>query len=145
MKNHQTSVSLEKTLANSYLLKLKLQNYHWNVVGANFKLLHELFGGQYEEVSGAIDEIAERLRALGSKVEATFKHFQKLSKIKDGDKNLNSVAMIKDLIGSHEIIVEDLKSGTRAAQAEGDEATADLFIGRTQAHEKAIWMLVSSL
>ncbi len=145
MKNHQTAVSLEKALANSYLLQLKLQNYHWNVVGANFKPLHELFGAQYEEVSTAIDEIAERLRALGSKVEATFEHFQKVSKIKNGDKNLSSDAMIKDLIASHEIVVEDLKSGTKAAQEEGDEATADLFIGRTQSHEKAIWMLVSSL
>lgn len=145
MKNHQTAASLEKTLANSYLLQLKLQNYHWNVVGPHFKPLHELFGAQYEELSVSIDEIAERLRGLGAKVEATFEHFQKLSKIKNGDKNLQSDAMIKDLIASHEIVVADLKLGTKAAQEEGDEASADLFIGRTTAHEKAIWMLVSSL
>jgi starvation-inducible DNA-binding protein len=145
MKNHQTAESLRKTLANSYLLALKLQNYHWNVVGANFKTLHELFGAQYEELSTAIDEIAERLRTLGSKVDGTFEDFQKLSQIKSGNKNLASDAMIKDLIVAHEMLIEDLKLGTKAAQKEEDEATADLFIGRTTAHEKALWMLVSSL
>jgi starvation-inducible DNA-binding protein len=145
MKNHQTAASLEKTLANSYLLQLKLQNYHWNVVGANFKPLHELFGAQYEDVSSAIDEIAERLRAIGSKVEASFENFQKLSEIKSGNKNLKSDDMIKDLIASHEIVVQDLRDGIKAAQTEGDEVTADLFIGRANEHEKAIWMLSSSL
>jgi starvation-inducible DNA-binding protein len=145
MKNHQTAASLEKTLANSYLLQLKLQNYHWNVVGANFKPLHELFGAQYEDVSTAIDEIAERLRAIGSKVEASFENFQKLSEIKSGNKNLKSDDMIKDLIASHEIVVQDLRDGIKAAQTEGDEVTADLFIGRANEHEKAIWMLSSSL
>lgn len=145
MKNHKTAENLEQTLANSYALALKLQNYHWNVVGPNFKPLHELFGAQYDELSVAIDEIAERLRTFGVKIDATFEHFQKLSKIKNGDKNLQSDAMIKDLIASHEIVVEGLKASTKAAQEEGDEASADLFIGRTTVHEKAIWMLVSSL
>jgi len=145
MKNHKTAESLEQILINSYALSLKLQNYHWNVVGPHFKPLHELFGAQYEELSTAIDEIAERLRTFGTKIDATFEHFQKLSQIGNGDKNLKSDAMIKDLILGHGVVVDGLKAGTKAAQEEGDEATADLFIGRTQIHEKAIWMLTSSL
>ncbi len=145
MKNHQTAASLEKALANSYLLQLKLQNYHWNIVGENFKPLHELFGAQYEEVSTAIDEIAERLRTIGSKVEATFENFQKIGRIKSGNKNLNSIDMIKDLIAGHEVVIEELRIGIKAAQEEGDEVTADLFIGRASAHEKAVWMLSSSI
>ena len=89
MKNHQTIQNLEKLLADSYALALKTQNYHWNVVGENFKPLHELFGAQYEEIADAIDEIAERIRALGSKVEGTFENFIKLSKIKSGNKNFS--------------------------------------------------------
>lgn len=144
MKNHQTIQNLEKLLANSYALALKTQNYHWNVVGENFKPLHELFGAQYEEISDAIDEIAERIRALGSKVDGTFENFSKLSKIKSGDKALNKKDMIVDLVSGHEIIVEALKSAIKVAQDEGDEATADMFIGRIQVHEKAMWMLISS-
>ncbi len=144
MKNHQTVQNLEKLLANSYLLSLKTQNYHWNVLGENFKPLHELFGAQYEELVVAIDEVAERMRALGSKVEGTFENFSKLSEIKSGDKNFGKKEMIQDLISGHETIVEALKVAIKVAQDEGDEATADMFIGRIQAHEKAVWMLVSS-
>ncbi len=144
MKNSQTVQNLEKVLANSYVLALKLQNYHWNVVGENFKSLHELFGAQYEDLADAIDEVAERMRALDSKVEGTFENFSKLSRVKSGDKNLDYKAMIKDLISSHEIVVEELREGIKAAQAEGDEVSADLFISRATTHEKAIWMLKSS-
>jgi len=144
MKNHQTVSNLEQSLADSYSLALKTQNYHWNVVGENFKSLHELFGAQYEEISVAIDEIAERIRTLGSKVEGSFENFSKLTKIKSGNKNLSAKEMIKDLILGHELIVESMKSAIKTAQDEGDEASADMFIGRIQAHEKAVWMLTSS-
>ena len=145
MKNHKTLEAVEQALASSYALMLKTQNYHWNVVGENFKSLHELFGAQYEEIFAAIDELAERIRALGSKVEGSFENFSKLSKAKSGNKNLDAKSMIKDLIGDHEALVKDLKSGIKISQSDEDEATADMFIGRIEAHEKAIWMLQSSL
>jgi starvation-inducible DNA-binding protein len=144
MKNHKTIENLEKALATSYALALKTQNYHWNVTGENFKSLHELFGAQYEELSDAIDEIAERIRTLGSKVEGTFDNFKKLSKVGNGEKSLKSEMMIKDLVSSHKLLVEELKFDIKTAQAEEDEATADLFINRVSVHEKAIWMLESS-
>ncbi|MES2961591.1 MAG: DNA starvation/stationary phase protection protein [Pseudomonadota bacterium] len=144
MKNHQTVVSLEKVLANTYALYLKTQNYHWNVVGGNFKSLHELFDAQYNDLAAAIDEIAERIRALGVKVEGTFENFSKLSKIKSGDKNAKSEAMLKDLVSDNETVADFLKEGIKAAQAEEDEGTADLLIGRLKVHEKAVWMLQSS-
>jgi len=144
-KNHQTIEVLEKVLANSYVLYLKTQNYHWNVVGENFKSLHELFEVQYGDLAAANDEIAERIRALGSKVEGTFENFQKLSKFKSANKNFDSKAMLKDLVSDNEALVKFLAEGVKIAQGEGDEGTADLFIGRIKTHEKAIWMLESSL
>lgn len=144
MKNHQTITALEKALASSYALMLKTHNYHWNVVGENFKSLHELFQGQYEELFEAIDEIAERIRALGSKVDATFENFAKLSGAKNPNKNLKNSEMIKDLLTDHEHLLKVLNDGVKTAQAESDEGTADLFIGRLKVHEKAIWMLEAS-
>ncbi|MBU6339531.1 MAG: DNA starvation/stationary phase protection protein [Rickettsiales bacterium] len=145
MKNHKTLENLEKTLATSYALALKTQNYHWNVVGGNFKSLHELFGAQYEELFDAIDEIAERIRALGSKVDGSFENFSKVSMIKSGNKNYDSNEMLKDLVVSHEDLIDFMKKSIKIAQDEGDEATADMFIGRVEAHDKAAWMLRSSL
>jgi len=144
MKNHQTLLALEETLANSYLLMLKTQNYHWNVVGENFKSLHELFQVQYEELFVAIDEIAERIRAIGSKVEGSFEGFSQLSKFKKGDKNSDPKTMINSLVADHDELAKSLKLAVKTAQEELDEGTADMFIGRIKAHEKAIWMLESS-
>ena len=145
MKNHQTLEALEKSLADSYFLMLKTQNYHWNVTGDNFKSLHEMFQSQYEELFGAIDELAERIRSLGSKVDGTFTHFKKLSNFNDANKDLSAEKMIKDLIADHESIVREFHKAIKIAQQEGDESSADIFIQRAKAHEKTIWMLVSSI
>ncbi len=137
--------SLESVLANSYVLSIKTQNYHWNVTGPNFKTLHLLFEEQYNELAIAIDEIAERIRMLGSKVDASFQAFAKLSQIKDGSNNLDSAMMIEDLAKSHHVIIKILKDGIQIAQKNDDEATADLFITRLEAHDKAAWMLEASI
>jgi starvation-inducible DNA-binding protein len=144
MKNHQTLEALENILAGSYLLMLKTHNYHWNVVGENFKTLHESFQIQYEELFTAIDEIAERIRALGSKVDGSFENFKKHSELKNANKDFSAKEMVKDLISDHENLVKNLHKAIKTAQSEGDESSADIFIQRTKSHEKTIWMLVSS-
>ncbi len=144
MNQNKVVKTLEEVLATSYALVVKTQNYHWNVTGENFKPLHELFGAQYEELFEALDEFAERIRALGIKVEASFEHFDKLRKTKKGNENLKAKEMLQDLILDHQFLVKMLKDGIVTAQKNGDEATADMFIGRVQIHEKALWMLESS-
>jgi starvation-inducible DNA-binding protein len=145
MKNKNTIKALESMLANSYSLYLKTQNYHWNIRGSEFKSLHELFGAQYEELAKAIDEIAERIRALDSLVAASFKTFDKASKIKDGNQNSSSQIMLKELYDDNQFLAEIANSTLKIAQKEGDEATADMMISRIQAHNKNAWMLKSSL
>ncbi len=137
--------SLETIVASTYGLTLKTQNYHWNVTGPNFKPLHELFGVQYEEMQTAIDDLAERIRSLGSKVDATFMAFDKLSKVKAGDNKINASAMLKDLAASHKIVIKLLKDGVVLAQKNHDEATADMLISRLEVHDKNLWMIEASL
>ena len=107
--------------------------------------MHETFQAQYEELFTSIDVLAERIRSLGSKVEGTIDNFKKHSEIKNGNKNLSAEDMLKDLISDHQAVVAKLHSAIKTAQAEGDESSADIFIQRAKAHEKNIWMLVSSL
>ena len=137
--------SLEVIVANSYALALKTQNYHWNVTGPNFKSLHEMFDAQYTDLAAAIDEVAERIRMLGGKVDAGFETFSKLSEIKSGDKNFNSAEMLKDLAASHKILSKMLKEGIVIAQEHHDEASADILITRAEIHDKHIWMIEASL
>ncbi len=145
MSNKATVEGLKKVLADSYILALKTQNYHWNVEGANFKQLHLMFEEQYTELAAAIDEVAERIRALGEKAPASFAAFTKLTVIKEGDSELDEHQMVRDLYVSHQTIVTTLKKALAPAQKAGDEATADMLIGRIAAHDKTAWMLKSSL
>ncbi len=136
--------TLEEALANSYALTIKTQNYHWNVTGPNFKPLHELFQAQYEDLFDSTDEFAERMRALGVKVEASFEHFAKIAKTKKGDENLSAKEMVQDLALDHQSLIRLLKEAIVIAQENDDEGTADIFIQRVKIHEKALWMLESS-
>ncbi len=141
----KTISNLNSVLANTYSLYLKTQNYHWNVTGPNFKTLHELFGLQYEEMIPAIDIIAERIRILGDKVDGTYEHFDKLTVIEPGNKDFASEEMVADLVESNIRLNELLQKSVETAQQSGDEATADILIGRMESHQKHIWMLRSSL
>lgn len=132
---------LYRFLACNYALYLKTHNYHWNVEGAHFKPLHEMFQEQYEDLAGAIDDVAERIRMLGEKVPATFKKFDKESKIKDGNEKLKAEKMVAELAKEHEAMSKMALALVKVAQKVGDEGTADMMIQRSQVHDKAAWML----
>lgn len=131
-------------MADTYALYLKTQNYHWHVRGPNFKGLHQLFEDQYIELAAAVDAVAERIRTLGQNVPATFKEFEKLKKIKDGDPTLSSNEMVSELAYDNDMLVKDLYQALDLAQKSNDEGTANLLADRIEAHEKARWMLDSS-
>ncbi len=135
---------LSVILADTYALYLKTQNYHWHVKGAQFKSLHELFEMQYQELAEAIDLLAERLIILGHKAPATFKAFEQLKTIKDGDSSLTATEMVSELAADHTNLVKDLNSAMKLVQANNDEATVTILADRIGAHEKARWMLSAS-
>lgn len=131
-------------LADTYALYLKTQNYHWHVVGPQFKTLHELFETQYQDLAEAVDEIAERLRILGEEAPATFKALDGLKKIKDGNSKLDANQMVTELGEDHRILVKDLYAVLALAQKHGDEGTINLLGDRIEDHQKAAWMLNAS-
>lgn len=133
---------LSARLADSYLLLLKTQNYHWNVTGPNFQSLHTLFQTQYEELFLAVDEIAERIRALGEVAPGSYAQYVKIANVKE-DKTAPKdwKAMVKNLLADHERLVRDLRAGIEAAEAGDDVTSADVFTQRLNAHEKTAWML----
>ena len=136
---------LSKLLADSYSLYLKTHNYHWNVTGPQFNSLHTMFETQYTELAAAVDEIAERIRALGHLAPGSYTEFAKLSSIKDGDNTKSANEMIKDLVEGQEAVVRTCREMFPAVDDSGDEPTADLLTTRMQLHEKNAWMLRSLL
>lgn len=133
-------------LASSYALQLKLQNFHWNVTGPDFGPLHELFEKQYTEVNVAIDEIAERIRALGEMSPGGFAAFEKLSEVDDApDTPPDATTMIKLAAEGHERVAKACRETGGFADDADDTATGDLMNGRVLAHDKAVWMLRAHL
>ncbi len=148
-RTNSQSVIAEKlgvVLASTSMLQLKTQNFHWNVTGPNFGALHELFEKQYEELFAAVDEVAERIRALEATPPGTFAAFSDLSKIKEAPaKPPSDKAMIKALVDDNETLSKLCVDVGSFADDAGDAATGDMMNGRILAHDKAAWMLRSHL
>lgn len=135
--------ALEQALADTYALALKTQNYHWNVEGPTFYGLHNLFEEQYNDAHGAVDELAERIRALGAPAPGSFQVFMDATKIADAKQNADAKTMVADLVSSHETMGETLREGISVAEEAGDPATADMLTARLTTHDKHAWMLRS--
>lgn len=137
---------LKTLLADSYALMAQTHLAHWNVEGPNFFQLHTAFQKQYEELFTAIDDIAERLRALDVLAPGGLKPLAKLSKVEEFDLNAAPAKdFVAHLIGGHEQVVASAKALRDQAGAAEDLETQDLAIGRIQVHQKTLWMLRSFL
>ena len=134
---------LSVLLADTYTLYLKTHNYHWNVTGPMFQTLHTLFETQYNELALAVDEIAERIRALGEFAPGSYKEYAKLTNIKEADGIPSAEDMIKDLVKGQEAIAKTARSIVPVADEASDEVTLDLLTQRMTVHEKTAWMLRS--
>ena len=146
MTNHDERVeALSRFLADSYTLYLKTHNFHWNVKGPMFSTLHTLFETQYTDLALAVDEIAERIRAIGAPAPGSYAAFARLTQIKEAETVPSAVEMVEQLAADQDAVVRSANAVFAAAQEAGDEATADLAIGRMQVHEKNAWMLRSHL
>lgn len=140
----QVISGLEKLLASSYTLYLKTHNFHWNVTGPMFTTLHTLFETHYTELALAVDEIAERIRALGSPAPGSYTAFARLSLVKEEEGIPSAEDMIRQLVADHETISSIARSLIEQSE-NTDQATADLATRRIDVHEKSAWMLRSHL
>ncbi len=136
---------LSRLLADSYTLYLKTHNYHWNVTGPMFQTLHLLFETHYTELATAVDDIAERIRALGERAPGSYRDFAKLATVKDAEGVPKAEEMIRELAADHETVSRSLMNVFEEATKCGDEATISLVTARLEVHQKAAWMLRAHL
>jgi starvation-inducible DNA-binding protein len=136
---------LNVDLADMYLLLIKTKKYHWDVVGPQFRTLHELWEEQYEALTLSIDKTAERVRTLGGYPLGTAEGFLKHSTIKEQPGTLpNASDMVMSLVNDHEQIIRNLREHIdRCSDDFHDEGTADFLTGLMEAHEEMAWMLRS--
>jgi starvation-inducible DNA-binding protein len=124
---------------------LLTQNYHWNLHGPEFYSLHLLFEKNYKQMAEDVDEIAERIRAIGFFVDASFGAFKNLSLIKGEEKVINIKEILLNLIDGHQTLIKHARNVAQIADNEGDFATVDMLGRGLGAQEKMLWMLRSQL
>ena len=137
------AAGLKKLLADTYTLYLKTHNFHWNVEGPQFRELHLMFEEQYTELATAVDDIAERIRALGSPAPGTYSELNELTVIEETPGVPSSDSMIQILTEDNEAVVRTARKVLEQSQKAGDESSASLIGDRMVIHEKTAWMLRS--
>jgi starvation-inducible DNA-binding protein len=136
---------LSRVLADTYTIYLKTHYFHWNVEGPMFNTLHLMFMEQYTELWNALDQIAERIRALGFPAPATYTEFSKLTSIEETEGVPDALEMVRLLVSGHEAVARTVRAAFPAAEKASDESTCDLYTQRLNIHEKTAWMLRSLL
>ncbi|WP_114395382.1 Dps family protein [Oleisolibacter albus] len=144
-QRQRLSEGLARVLADTYTLLGKTHGFHWNVTGPQFHSLHEMFQMQYEDLTGAVDDLAERIRALGHFAPGSLSQFLKLTEIEDEHGVPSDRGMLEQLVRDNETVNRACKAVVEVAQDAGDTVTEDLMNGRMAYHEKAAWMLRASI
>ncbi len=133
---------LSRLLADTYTFYLKTHGYHWNVTGPMFRSLHLMFEEQDIELRDAVDQIAERIRALGYLTPGSYREFAKLTTIPEEEEGTpEALDMVRRLVEGHEAVIRTARDLVSTAEAGEEFATADLATERLEVHEKTAWML----
>ncbi len=139
---------LSRFLADAFTLYLKTHNFHWNVTGPMFNSLHVMFETQYTEQWNALDDVAERIRALGFHAPGSYAEFVDLTSVRE-EAGASDVpewqAMVQQLVAGNEAVCRTARGVLKTADDAGDDPTVDLLTQRLQTHEKYAWMLRSLL
>ena len=136
---------LSRLLADTYTLYVKTHSFHWNVTGEHFNSLHEMFEKQYMDLANAVDEIAERIRALDHRAPGSYAEFSELTCLKEERGAPAAKEMITQLTRGHEKVAATGRSILDSAEKASDQPTIDLLTRRMEKHEKTAWMLRSLL
>jgi starvation-inducible DNA-binding protein len=134
---------LNVVLADEYVLYTKTRNFHWNVVGPHFHALHKFFEEQYTELDELVDDVAERVRAVGGEAIGTLAELRSQARLSEAPGEYpHARAMVLTLLADHEGLVECLRRDLEAVgERYGDIGTNDFLTGLMERHEKMAWML----
>ncbi|MGE9294668.1 MAG: Dps family protein [Puniceicoccales bacterium] len=137
--------ALRQIVADTYALLGQTHLCHWNVEGPGFFALHTAFEEQYNELFAAVDEIAERIRALNCYAPGGLGNLAKMAGFDELPEHTGDKEMVAHLAKLHRLCVKNLAKARDIAGDAGDSETEDLMIARIQVHEKTVWMLESYL
>jgi starvation-inducible DNA-binding protein len=138
---------LNGALADETVLSMRLRNYHWNVLGAGFESLHQLFDTQYRTLDDACDPLAEHVRALGGRALGTFSEYLEHSRLREQPGQWpDAREMLARLLADHELLTQSLRESIQTcADKYREPATADLLTRLMRQHMQMAWRLRATL
>jgi len=142
----ETCKILNVLLADEFSLYARTRHCHWNVTGPAFSVLHKFFEGQYEELDGIMDEVAERVRTLGGLAVGNLNTITSTTRLAEQKDEAGAMKMVLSLLNDHETIIRALREDiVKVDEDYKDIGTADFMTGVLKAHEKMAWMLRAHL
>ena len=137
---------LNKLLADHTVLYTKVRHAHWNVEGSDFHAQHLFFETIYNQLEGNIDDIAERVRAIGHYAVGSLAKYLELTHLSEIQyEGTDSLGLTEELTSDFESVVMILRQGIQLAESAGDTGTEDFLTGLLEQHEKTAWMLRAHL
>lgn len=140
---HVAEYDLRSFLSQTFVIYMKTYALHWNYVGPKFFSVHKMTEEQYEELAGAVDLMAERMRALGDEAPVSLKQILEHADLREFTRVSNGESAIRELAKSHRLVSELAKKTAEAAEKANDLFTHDLLVARVGVHDKFAWMLES--
>lgn len=137
--------ALTKFMGDSALVYIKIHGFHWNIVGPHFKSLHELFEEHYTNLWESLDEIAERIRALGGKAPGSFAELIEVSTIEEFNTAPTAQLMLNKAYVDYEKLISYAHQVEKVAEEYGDTFTVDMMTQRVGELEKMAWMTMAHL
>jgi starvation-inducible DNA-binding protein len=132
---------LKVVLGSTFAFYLKAHNFHWNIEGPNFPQYHSFLDGLYNEVWGAVDAIAEHIRALDAYAPGSLGRFSQLSVVDDQINIPNARAMFSELESDNQKVIAELTKAYVLAEKENKPGLSNFMQDRIDIHSKHGWML----
>ena len=145
MSQQDVVKELNQQVANWTVAYTKLHNFHWYAKGPNFFSLHEKFEELYNEASQYVDDLAERILAIGGNPVGTLKESLEISIVDEAGKNYSAEQMVEAFSNDLTHISEQLVKSIEVAGEAGDDVSEDMFIGMKNSVDKHNWMFKSYL
>lgn len=136
---------LNKLLADETVLLFKTLNYHWNLIGPEFRDYHLLFDAQYKAIFDHLDDIAERIRAVGGIATTSLTELKQEARLQEDLGDIPTTKMvIVNLLKDHESVIQSLRENiNQTAMDNRDMGTNNFLTDLLEKHEKMAWMLRS--
>lgn len=133
--------SLQRQVANSFVLYANYKHYHWQTFGPHFRDYHKLFDKFAQAIFEGIDEIAERIRMIGQDPPSSLTQMLEIATVTSATPGSTMREMIQEARQNAVIVIEEFREAARIAQEHDDPGTVDLCSRLVQVHEKQEWWL----